>query len=233
MISFAGRHFPKDIILMAVRWYVTYPLSYRNIEDLIAERGVKVDHATVNRWTIHYSPQLENEFRRKYKKQTNRSWRMDETYLKIKGKDVYLYRAVDKFGNTIDFMVSEKRDKKAVIRFFKKSIGQHGLPEKITIDKSGANKAGADYINLLLVFAFMNGGAFHQITIRQIKYLNNIIEQDHRFIKRITKQMMGFKAFHSAEATIAGIELHHMLRKGQHINANNMPVFEQFYALAG
>ena len=233
MIGFTGRHFPKDIILMAVRWYVAYPLSYRNIEDLIAERGVKVDHATVNRWVIHYSPQLEMEFRRKYKKQTNTSWRMDETYLKIKGKDVYLYRAVDKFGKTIDFMVSEKRDQKAVIRFFKKSIGQHGLPEKITMDKSGSNKAGADYINLLLAFAFMHGVVFHQITIRQIKYLNNIVEQDHRFIKRITKQMMGFKSFSSAEATIAGIELHHMLKKDQHINASNMSIFEQFYALAG
>jgi len=157
---------------------------------------------------------------------------MDETYLKIKGKDVYLYRAVDKFGDTIDFMLSEKRDKKAVIRFFKKSIGQHGLPEKITMDKSGANKAGADHINLLLALTFMMGGLFYQITIRQIKYLNNVVEQDHRGIKKITKPMMGFKAFHSANATISGIELHHMLRKDQHSLAINNSVFEQFYALA-
>ncbi len=233
MISFVGRHFPKDIILMTVRWYVAYPLSYRNVEELIAERGVKVDHATVNRWVIKYSPELENIFRKKYKRQPNLSWRMDETYLKIKGKDAYLYRAVDKFGETIDFMVSEKRDKKAVKRFFKKAISQHGLPEKITMDKSGANKAGADFINLLLVLAFMLGGFFYQIMIRQIKYLNNIVEQDHRFIKKITKAMMGFKAFHSAQATIAGIELHHMLKKSQHSSAANITVFEQFYALAG
>ena len=126
----------------------------------------------------------------------------------------------------------EKRDKKAALRFFNKAIGQHGLPEKITMDKSGANKAGADAINLLLALAFMMGALFYQITIRQIKYLNNIVEQDHRGIKRITKPMMGFKAFHSAEAIIAGIELHHMLRKGQHFIAANTPVFEQFYALA-
>jgi len=157
---------------------------------------------------------------------------MDETYLKIKGKDVYLYRAVDKFGNTIDFMLSEKRDKKAVIKFFKKSIGQHGLPEKITMDKSGSNKSGADFINLLLTIAFMMGGFFYKIIIRQIKYLNNIVEQDHRAIKRITKPMMGFKAFHSAEATIAGIELHQMLKKNQHAFPANNTVFEQFYALA-
>ncbi len=232
MINFSGRHFPKDIVLMAVRWYVAYPLSYRHIEELMAERGVSVDHATVNRWVVHYSPLLENNFRKKYKRQPNSSWRMDETYLKIKGKDVYLYRAVDKFGDTIDFMLSEKRDKKAALRFFNKAICQHGFPEKITMDKSGANKAGADSINLLLVLAFMMGGLFYQITIRQIKYLNNIVEQDHRGIKRITKPMMGFKAFHSAETTVAGIELHHMLRKGQYSGAANMPVFEQFYALA-
>jgi len=217
---------------MGVRWYVAYPLSYRNIEELMAERGARVDHSTVNRWVIHYSPQLESKFRNKFKRPTNTSWRMDETYLKIKGKNAYLYRAVDKFGDTIDFMLSEKRDKKAVIRFFKKSIGQHGLPEKITIDKSGSNKAGADHINLLLALAFMMGGLFYQITIRQIKYLNNVVEQDHRGIKRITKPMMGFKAFHSAEATIGGIELHHMLRKSQHSLATNNSVFEQFYALA-
>jgi len=158
---------------------------------------------------------------------------MDETYLKVKGKNVYLYRSVDKFGDTIDFMLSKKRDKKAVIRFFKKSIGQHGFPEKITIDKSGANKSGADFINLFLALTFMMGGLFYQIIIRQIKYLNNIVEQDHRGIKRITKPMMGFKAFHSAEATIAGIELYHMLRKNQHSSASNDAVFKQFYALAG
>jgi len=157
---------------------------------------------------------------------------MDETYLKIKGKDVYLYRAVDKFGDTIDFKLTEKRDKKSALSFFNKAIGQHGLPEKVTMDKSGANKAGADSINLLLALAFMMGGLFYQITIRQIKYLNNIVEQDHRAIKKITKPMMGFKAFHSAEATIAGIELHHMLRKKQHSGEANTSVFEQFYALA-
>lgn len=218
---------------MTVRWYIAYPLSYRNVEELMTERGVKVDHATVNRWVIKYSPELESIFRKKYKRQPNGSWRMDETYLKIKGKDAYLYRAVDKFGETIDFMVSEKRDKRAAKRFFKKAIGQHGLPEKITMDKSGANKSGADFINTLLALAFMLGGFFYQIVIRQIKYLNNIVEQDHRFIKKITKMMMGFKAFHSAEATIAGIELHHMLKKGQNSLASNDAVFEQFYALAG
>ena len=233
MISFAGKQFPKDIILMAVRWYVAYPLSYRNVEELMAERNVKVDHATLQRWVVEYSPQLENEFRKNYKNKTNNSCHMDETYLKIKGKDIYLYRAVDKFGKTVDFMVSEKRDKEAVLSFFCKAIGKNGLPEKVTMDKSGSNKSGIDAINLFLFTLFCTVKTIFQITVRQIKYLNNIVEQDHRAIKRITKPMMGFKALHSAEATIAGIELHHMLKKGQHKNGGTQNIFEQFYALAG
>lgn len=233
MISFAGKQFPKDIILMAVRWYVAYPLSYRNIEELMAERNVKVDHATLNRWVVEYSPQLESEFRKYHKRKINNSWRMDETYLKIKGVDVYLYRAVDKFGKTIDFMLSEKRDKQAALAFFNKAISENGLPEKVTMDKSGANKAGIDAVNLLLTFLSAMLQIIFRITVRQIKYLNNILEQDHRAVKRVTKPMMGFKSFNSAEATIAGIELHHMLKKGQHKNANSQSVSQQFYGLAG
>jgi putative transposase len=232
MISFSGRHFPKDIILMSVRWYIAYSLSYRNIEEMLSERHVEVDHSTINRWVIKYSPKLEAAFHKKYKKPVNGSWRMDETYLKIKGQDVYLYRAVDKIGQAIDFMLSEKRDKKAVIRFFVKAIGRNGLPDKVTMDKSGANKSGIDAINLFLFILSVMMKNYFQMIVRQIKYLNNIVEQDHRAIKRIIKPMMGFKAFHSAKATIAGIELHHMLRKNQHSNSSSQPVFQQFYELA-
>ena len=231
MISFAGKQFPKGIILMAVRWYVAYSLSYRNIEELMAERNVKVDHSTLNRWVVEYAPQLENKFRKRCKSQANSSWRMDETYLKIKGKNVYLYRAVDKFGKTVDFILTEKRDKKAALSFFFKAIGQHGFPEKVTLDKSGANKSAIDIINSFLVLLSIMMKIPFQILVRQIKYLNNIVEQDHRSVKKITKPMMGFKAFHSAKATIAGIELHHMLKKGQHKNFGDAPVYEQFYAL--
>jgi len=232
MISFKWRHFEKGIILMLVRWYLAYSLSYRDIEELAKERGLSVDHSTVNRWVIRYAPQLEEQFRKKYKHDVNGSWHMDETYLKIKGKDVYLYRAIDKIGNTVDFMLSEKRNKKAAFRFFQKAIGQHGLPEKITLDKSGANKAGIEKMNFWLTLIFLLTGIFYQMIVRQIKYLNNGVEQDHRGIKRITKPMMGFKSFASAEATIAGIELHRMLKKDQHKEAANVPVFKQFYALA-
>lgn len=231
--SFSYRQFPKDIILMAVRWYVAYPLSYRDIEELLVERGVKVDHATLNRWVVHYAPLLEKAFRQNHKQSIGSSWRTDETYIKIKGAWNYLYRAVDKAGDTVDFMLSEKRDYAAAKAFFDKAIGENGLPKKVTLDKSGANKAGIDAINLQLIIFYLSGITLLQITVRQIKYLNNIIEQDHRGIKRITNPMMGFKAFHSAKATIAGIELHRMLRKGQHKNAANQTIFEQFYALAG
>ena len=217
---------------MAVRWYVAYALSYRDIEELMAERGVTVDHATLNRWVIHYSPLLENAFRKKHKRKMGSSWCMDETYIKIKGAWHYLYRAVDKEGDTVDFMLSVKRDKPAAKAFFDKAIGSNGLPEKVTIDKSGANKAGIDAINFQLIIFYILGLSLMQITIRQIKYLNNIVEQDHRGIKKITNPMLGFKAFYSAQATLAGIELHRMLKKGQHANAANQSIFEQFYALA-
>lgn len=157
---------------------------------------------------------------------------MDETYIKIKGRWYYLYRAVDKEGNTIDFTLSKNRDESAAKAFFIKSIGTNGLPEKITIDKSGANKAGIDAINLQLIIFSLLGFTLMKIDIRQIKYLNNIVEQDHRGIKRITKPMMGFKAFHSARSTLAGIELYRMLKERQHVHAENSTAFEQFYALA-
>ncbi len=174
MISFEWRHFRQDIISMLVRWYVGYSLSYRDIEELALERDLKVDHSTINRWVLEYSPQLEEEFRKRHKRPVGLSWRMDETYIKVNGNWVYLYRAVDKEGKTVDFMLSEKRDEPAARAFFEKAIGSNGLPEKITMDKSGANKAGIDTINLLLALLFMMGGLFIQLTVRQIKYLNNI-----------------------------------------------------------
>ena len=217
---------------MLVRWYLAYPLSYRDIEELALERGLKVDHSSINRWVIKYAPLLEKAFRKRHKRPVGVSWRMDETYLKVKGQWVYLYRAVDKEGDTVDFMLSEKRDEPAARAFFEKAIGSSGVPDKVTMDKSGANKAGIDSINLQLALLFIMSGLFLQINVRQVKYLNNIVEQDHRFIKKITKPMKGFKAFHSADATLSGIELHHMLRKGQHIESEKQTIFEQFYGLA-
>ena len=232
MLRFKWKHFKQSIILMAARWYLAYAISYRDIEELMAERGVKVDHSTVNRWVIEYAPQLENEFRKKHKSQVGCSWRADETYVKIKGQWHYLYRAVDKEGNTVDFYLSKNRDKSGAESFFKKAIGDNMLPEKVVIDKSGANKAALDSLNLQLALLFLMTGILMPILARQIKYLNNLVEQDHRAIKKIINPMKGFKSFAAAKATLAGIELHHMLRKGQYANATNMAVYEQFYALA-
>lgn len=227
MLSFKWKHFKQSIILMAARWYLAYALSYRDIEELMAERGVKIDHSTVNRWVIEYAPQLENEFRKKHKSHVGYSWRADETYVKVKGQWHYLYRAVDKKGNTVDFYLSKNRDKSAAEAFFRKAIGHNMLPANVVIDKSGSNKAALESLNLQLALLFLM-----PILARRIKYLNNIIEQDHRAIKKIINPMKGFKSFVAAEATPAGIELHHILRKGQYADAANMPVYEQFYALA-
>ena len=157
---------------------------------------------------------------------------MEETYIKIKGIWTYLYRAVDREGNTIDFMLFEKPDKAAATAYFKKDIDNNVLSHTVTMDKSGANKVGIDSINLQLALLFMFGGIFYQIKIRQIKYLNNIVGSDHQFIEKISKPMMGFKTFNSAKAPISGIEFHHMLRKNQNKDADNFSIFEQFYNLA-
>jgi putative transposase len=227
MISFKGRHFPKDVILFAVFFYLRYPVSYHDLEEIMQERGVDVDHATLNRWVIDYSPLVAKEAQKR-KTSASRSWRMDESYIKVKGQWMYQYRAVDKFGKTLDFMLSSRRDEAAATAFFKKTIENNGVPEKVVIDKSGANHAGLENMNLLLMLL----GFWRFIDIIQAKYLNNIIEQDHRFIKKITRPMKGFQAFHSASATMQGIEVAHMIRKRQFEQIGLSP-FEQFNALAG
>ena len=226
MTDFKGVHYSKSVILHAVFFYLRYAVSYRDLEEILAERGVTLDHATLNRWVVKFAPQIADSAQAR-KRSTATSWRMDETYIKVKGRWTYLYRAVDRDGKTLDFMLSERRDLATARRFFRRAIGSNGLPERVVIDKSGANLAGLQAINLILKFT----GNGRMIEIRQVKYLNNILEQDHRFIKRITRPMMGFKAFHSAAATIAGIEAVHMIRKRQ-IPANGETAFQIFAGLA-
>ncbi len=220
MISFKGRHHQQDIILQCVRWYVAYSLSYRDLEELMQERGYTVDHSTIQRWVVHYAPRIEEAFRT-IKKRVGLRWRLDETYIKIRGEWNYLYRAVDKQGNTVDFLLTAKRDKKAALRFLNKAIGSNGKPNLINIDKSGANTAGIKQYN---------SDETKRMKIRQCKCLNNIVEQDHRFIKRLIRPTLGFKSLWSARSTLAGIELWRMLKKGQ--NKSSLPAWEQFYALA-
>src|SRR5438105_801850 len=224
-ISFKGAHFPQEIILMGVRWYVAYPLSTRHVEALMEERGVEVDHSTINRWVIKYSPQLEEAFHRR-KRPVWVSWRMDETYIKVKGEWRYLYRAVDKQGQTMDLLLTEHRDKEAALRFLKKAIRRHGVPEKITIDGSDAKAAAIKSYN-------EEHGT--NIIIRQVKYLNNIVEQDHRGVKRVTRPMLGCKSFEAAQDTLVGIELMHRIKKRQLVVAEGeegRTAADQFYALA-
>ncbi|NPD69869.1 IS6 family transposase (plasmid) [Lichenicola cladoniae] len=221
-IEFKGSHFERDVILWGVRWYVAYPLSYRQIEEMMAERGVEVDHSTLHRWVLKYVPKLEDAFLAR-KRPVGGSWRMDETYVRIKGVWTYLYRAVDKAGATVDFLLTARRDRKAALRFLRKAAGRHGVPRKITIDKSGANTAAIESYN-----------TEHDATIeiRRIKFLNNIVEQDHRAIKRMTRPMLSFKSFWSARITLAGIEIMHMIRKGQLHSTGKLRPAQQFYSLA-
>ncbi|MDE9484246.1 IS6 family transposase [Xenorhabdus bovienii] len=209
-----------------VRWYLAYALSLRNLEEMMAGRGVIVDHSPLHRWLIHLVPLLDKAFRR-HKRSVGRRWRMDETYLKVKGQWKYLYRAVDSTGQTIDFLLTAKRDTAAALRFFRKAIRHYGEPERVTIDKSGANTAALATLNA-------DKPEEETITLRQSKYLNNLVEQAHRNIKRRIRQMRGFKSFRRAQTLLAGIELIHMIRKGQyqHPQSDGLSPAEQFYLLA-
>ena len=161
-----GHIFERDIIMLNVRWYLSYKLSYRDLEEMAAERGLEVDHTTIYRWVIKFTPELENTVRL-LKRPAGRSWRLDETYIKVKGEWKYLYRAVDRESNTVDYLLTSKRDRKAAKRFICRAVGSNVEPLKINIDKSGANAAGINAYN-------KDKGT--NIEIRQNKYLNNIIE---------------------------------------------------------
>jgi transposase-like protein len=206
---FKWRHFQREIILLNVRWYLKYPLSYRNLEDMMLERGLEVDHSTIGRWVLNYSPQIDEKTRR-HLKLTNDSWRVDETYIKVKGKWKYLYRAVDSEGKTLDFMLSARRNKEAAKRFFKKVLkARHNKqPRVINVDKNPAYPPAIEELKTEKVLD-------NKAKIRQIKYLNNLVEQDHRGVKRITNAALGYQSFHTAYRTIRGIEIMRMIYKGQ------------------
>ncbi len=212
--SFKWKHYEEEIILLNVRWYLKYPLSYRNLKGMMAERGVKVDHTIIMRWVHQYSPEIEKKVRR-YLKPTNSSWRVDETYIKVKGECKYFYRVVDSDGDTIDFMLSAKRNRKAAKRFFKKALSSNHnqIPRVITVDKNPAYPPAVDKLK-------NEKNLFKNVEIRQVRYLNNIIEQDHRSIKRIVNPMLGFHSFRSANKTLKGIEAMNMIKKGQVNNLN-------------
>ncbi len=208
-VEFKWKHYQPDIILLTVRWYLRYSLSFRGLVELMEERGLSMAHTTIMRWVHQYGPELDERVRR-HLKSTNDSWRVDETYVKIKGQWMYLYRAVDSEGNTIDFCLSESRDKQAAKRFFKKALAFSHVskPRVITVDK---NPAYPIAIQELKEEKQMPEG----IQLRQVKYLNNIVEQDHRFIKKRIRPMLGLKSLRTAKRIIAGIEAMHMIKKEQ------------------
>ena len=188
------------MILLNVRWYCSYGLSYRNLVEMMGERGLILAHTTIMRWVHEYGPEIDKRIR-PHMKITNMSWRVDETYIKVKGKWTYLYRAVDKNGNTLDFLLRAKRNAKAARCFFKKVLkARHTkTPRVITIDKNPALSCSLEQLKA-------EGLLPKKMLIRPVKYLNNIVEQDHRFIKKITKPCLGFQSIRTATKTIAGIE---------------------------
>src|SRR5450432_4608805 len=228
---FKWRHFQSDIILLCVRWYLRYALSYRDLEEIMLERGLHVDHTTIYRWIQRYAPELEKRCR-PHLKPWNDSWKVDETYIKIKKVWMYLYRAVDSQGNTLEFLLSPTRDAEAAKRFFLKAFGasvaqvcrdkekmtQRAVPTDlhtckltprvINVDKNAAYPKAITELKA-------SGILPASVELRQVKYLNNLIEQDHRFVKRLTKPGMGFFSFETAWRTLQGYEAMNMIRKGQ------------------
>src|ERR1035437_8650209 len=205
---FAGRHFDRDVIILCVRWYLSYKLSFRDLVEMMDERGLRLSHTTIMRWVQRYAPEFEKRWAR-FARKVGRSWRVDETYLKVRGRWVYLYRAVDRDGDTVDFRLSLTRDVAAAKAFFRKALrSQKRAPVSITLDGYAASpRAGREMPG--------EDEAWKHTKRRAAKDRNNLIEQDHRGSKSRTGPMLGFKNFDCAATTIAGIELLHRIRKGQ------------------
>ncbi|MFL0405650.1 IS6 family transposase [Bacillus nitratireducens] len=206
---FKWKHYQPDIILQTVRWYLRYNLSFRDLVEMMEERGLIVAHTTIMRWVHQYGPEFDKRIRR-HLKQTNDSWRVDETYIKVKSQWMYLYRAVDSKGNTIDFYLSKARNQKAAKRFFKKALQSFHIsePRVVTVDKNPAYPIAVEELRKEKKMPL-------GIQLRQVKYLNNIVEQDHRFIKKRVRSMLGLKSFCTATSILSGIEAMHMVKKGQ------------------
>jgi len=207
--DFKWKHFLPEIILLCIRWYLKYKLSFRDLVEMMSERGIRIVHTTIMRWIHEYSPKI-NKRIRKYLKTSSDSYRLDETYIKIKGKWCYLYRAIDSKGNTLDFLLSEHRDKKAAKIFLKRVLKNNhaSFPRVINTDKAPTYPYA--------ITEMKKAGLIGEETKhRTVQYCNNIIEQDHMFIKKRINPMLGFFSFRTANYIIKGIEAMHMIRKIQ------------------
>jgi IS6 family transposase len=205
---FRRRHFRSEVIILCVRWYLRYPLSYRDLEEMMAERGLSVDHSTIARWVLHYAPILNRRIRREMR-QPNRSWRVDETYVRVAGKWTYLYRAVDSAGDTIDFLLSPKRDLIAAKGFLRLALSAaQKRPRVINVDGHPAYASAIAELK-------QEGELGPDCRCRPSPYLNNIVEQDHRYVKKRVVASQGFRSVAGALNTIAGYEAMNIIRKGQ------------------
>lgn len=218
---FKWRHFQGEIILLNVRWYLRYPLSYRNLAEMMVERGLSIDHSTIYRWVMAYSTELFQRCR-KHLRPTTDSWRVDETYIKVKGKWKYLYRAIDNQGNTIDFLLTANRDASAAKRFLIKALQQSdsNVFRVINTDKAKAYPKAIEELK-------KSGVIPESVSHRTVKYLNNIIEQDHRYTKRRVIASQNFRNFFTAKRTISGYESMNMIRKGQIKNVERDDILGQ------
>jgi transposase-like protein len=205
---FKRRRFPVEIILLCVRWYCKYGISYRDLAEMMQERGVQVDPSTIFRWVQRYAPEIEKRVRR-YQGFRSGSWRVDETYVRVGGRWKYLFRAVDKHGQLIDFMLSDRRNTRAAYRFLRKSVKTMGdyPPSSITTDKLASYPRAIRRLQNELLLP-------KDLKHRTSKYLNNIIEADHGALKRVIRPTRGFQSMKTAVATIKGFEVMRMIRRG-------------------
>jgi transposase-like protein len=205
---FKGRHFDREVVVLCVRWYLRFKLSYRDLVEMMAERGLSMAHTTIMRWVHDYAPEFERRWNR-FARPAGASWRVDETYVKIRGNWAYLYRAVDCEGKTVDFRLSGRRDVAAAKTFFRKAFKSQGLtPQTIILDGYAASHRAVAEMKA-------DGQIPRGTKVRSSKYLNNLIEQDHRGVKSRLAPMLGFKGFRTAAITIAGVELLRRIHKGQ------------------
>jgi transposase-like protein len=230
---FKGRHFDSSVILLCVRWYLAYGLSLRDLKEMVAERSINVDHSTIHRWVVHISPLLLKCFNRRKRAVTSK-WHVEETYVKVRGTWMYLYRAIDSAGDTVDFWFSENRDLLAAKRFLRKALTHNGRPERIVVDGSQTNQEAIIACDAENRLRDRSPRVVVPIRIRRSQYLNNRIEQDHRRIKRRVRPMQSFKSFNAAAATLDGIEMVHMMRKRKGRFAYNPTpsLKQQFEAIA-
>jgi transposase-like protein len=232
-VMFKGRHFDRSVILLCVRWYLAYNLSLRDLEEMMAERGLSVGHSTIHRWVVRFSPELLERFNR-HKRAVGGKWHMDETYIKVRGRWMYLYRAIDSVGDTVEFFFSESRDLPAAKRFFRKALRRHGRPVRAIIDCNQTNREAIISCDAESRLRGRSRRSLKPIGIRNSKYPTNRIEQDHRRVKRRIRSMLRFKSTASAEIVLSSIEMIYMMRKRQARFAYNPrpSIAEQFEMLA-